>query len=115
MFRTGPAYTGFSSLLTECLLNKTVTEGTTKKIDEATLVVALAISKARYADMKTRFKINAADKNISREDAEKVSVLDGRIKNYTGNLEDIFKKLGLSSKEGSDLLFKMQDQGGKDV
>lgn len=115
MFKIGANYDSFEPRLTECLLNKTVTEGTTKKIDEATLVVALAIFKARHADMKTRFKINAADKNISREDAEKVSVLGGRIENYTGNLEDIFKKLGLSSKEGSDLLFKMQDVRGENV
>jgi hypothetical protein len=114
MFKTGPNYTGFSPSLTECLLNKTVTEGTTKKIDEATLDeatrdVALAIVKARYADMKTRFEINAADKNISLEDAEKASDLDKRIANYTANLEDIFEKCKLSPEQGYNLLHNMQD------
>ncbi|MBU6149039.1 MAG: hypothetical protein KGQ54_02455 [Verrucomicrobia bacterium] len=99
MFKTEPHYyKGVSSDLTECLLNKTVTEGKIKKIDEKILGAASAIFKARHADQKKRFDINGY------QSPQEASVLDNRIRNYTTNLESIFNQLKLSWEEGSDLL-----------
>jgi hypothetical protein len=109
MFKTGPNYTGFSSLLTECLLNNTVAEETTKKIDQTILKVALTIFQQRHKDTVQRLKINGFTH------PQQASVLDDQIKKYTENLESIFKGFNLSSTEGSALLNEMQDQGGKDV
>jgi hypothetical protein len=103
MFKTGDSYTGFAKHLTESLLGKTDTENKGKAIDEAILDVALLIHKDRHELTKKRLEINGHASRIEAADLEK------RIANYTANLEDIFKRCGLSSKEGYNLLHKMQD------
>lgn len=109
MFRTGTNYGGVSKNLTECLLKNTGAETTTKKIDETILGVALTIFQNLHKVTKQRLEINGFTH------PKQASVLDDQIKKYRDNLESIFKDFNLSWEKGSDLLFKMQDQGGKDV
>ena len=93
MFKTGAIYDSFEPRLTECLLNKTVTEGTTKKIDETILGVALTIFQNLHTVTKQRLEINGFTH------PKQASVLDDQIKKYTDNLESIFKEdLLLNSK-----------------
>ena len=110
MFKTETHYyKGASSDLTECFLNNTVAESTPKKINESILGVALTILKERHNVTKQRLEINGF---LHPKEAR---VLDGQIKKYTENLDSIFERFGLSSTEGSSLLYEMQDKGGKNV
>ena len=109
MFRTGTNYGGVSKNLTECLLNNTVAKRTTKKIDENILKVALEIFQTRHTVTKQRLEINGFTH------PKEASFLDKQIQTYTENLQSLFKDLNLSWEKGSDLLYEMQDKGGKNV